>query len=177
MNSEVQAQTKTAASPLVPAHGDLVQRKCDCGQHTIAGGECSGCNKKREGTIQRAALSHQSVNAHDNAVPPIVNDVLRSSGQPLDAETRGFMESRFGHDFSRVRVHTDSKAAESASAVNARAYTVGQDVVFGSQQYAPTTNEGQLLLAHELVHVVQQATSASGPPVGVSDPSDKAEQN
>src|SRR5690348_10689940 len=66
------------------------------------------------------------------------------------------MESRFGQDFSQVRVHTDTKAAESARAVNALAYTVGQDVVFGEGQYTPGTQEGKSLLAHELTHVVQQ---------------------
>jgi len=66
------------------------------------------------------------------------------------------MEPRFGHDFSQVRVHTNAKVAESARAVNALAYTVGRDVVFGVGQYAPTTSAGQRLLAHELTHVVQQ---------------------
>ena len=88
--------------------------------------------------------------------PPIVHDVLRSPGQPLEPSTRRFMESRFGHDFSRVRVHADGKAAASAQAVNARAYTVGQDVVFGQDEYAPSSQEGQRLLAHELTHAVQQ---------------------
>ena len=96
---------------------------------------------------------------HD--VPPIVHEVLRSPGQPLDAATRAFMEPRFGHDFSRVRVHTDTKAAESARAVSALAYTVGRDVVFGAEQYAPGTSVGQRLMAHELTHVVQQGNSNS----------------
>lgn len=90
------------------------------------------------------------------AVPPIVHEALHSSGQPVDPTTRGFMESRFGRDFSRVRVHTDSRAAESADAVNAFAYTVGQDVVFGAGQYAPGVEAGRRLLAHELAHVAQQ---------------------
>ncbi len=89
-------------------------------------------------------------------MPPIVHEVLRSPGQPLDEATRAFMEPRFGHDLSRVRVHTNAKAAESARAVNALAYTVGRDVVFGSGQFAPGTVAGQRLLAHELTHVVQQ---------------------
>lgn len=66
------------------------------------------------------------------------------------------MESRFGHDFSQVRVHTDAKAAESARAVNARAYTIGQHVIFGNGQYAPDTREGQQLISHELTHTIQQ---------------------
>ena len=81
-------------------------------------------------------------------------------GQPLDARSRAFMEPRLGHNFSNVRVHTDSRAAESARAVNARAYTVGRDVVFDANQYAPHSNEGRKLLAHELTHVVQQKNNS-----------------
>ena len=93
-------------------------------------------------------------------VPPIVQAVLNSGGgQPLDATTRVFMEPRFGYDFSKVRVHSDERAAESAQAVSALAYTVGRDVVFGLGQYAPKTMEGKRLIAHELAHVVQQASA------------------
>jgi hypothetical protein len=92
--------------------------------------------------------------------PASVHEVMRSPGQPLDPATRGFMEPRFGRDFSGVRVHTDSAAAQSARDVNAHAYTVGLNIVFGSGQFAPRTNEGQKLLAHELTHVVQQGSDA-----------------
>jgi hypothetical protein len=88
--------------------------------------------------------------------PPIVHEVLASSGRPLDAGTRAFMAKRFGHDFSRVRVHADAQAAASAQAVGARAYTVEHDVVFGAGQFAPGTAAGRWLLAHELVHTLQQ---------------------
>lgn len=94
-----------------------------------------------------------------NAVPPIVHEVLRSPGQPLDDDTRAFMEPRFGQDFSRVRVHTDTKASESAQAVNALAYTVGRDVIFGAGQYQPQSTEGKRLMAHELTHIAQQSRS------------------
>jgi hypothetical protein len=93
-------------------------------------------------------------------VPPIVHEVLSSPGQPLDPKTRSLMEPRFGHDFSQVRVHSDAKASESAQAVNALAYTVGQNVVFGAGQYTPSTAKGSHLLAHELTHVVQQHSAA-----------------
>lgn len=106
--------------------------------------------------LQRAAVNSSPV----NEVPPIAYEVLRSPGQPLDAETQAFMEPRFGHDFSHVRVHTDAKAAESARAVNALAYTVGRNVVFGTGQYAPETGMGQGLLAHELTHVIQQSAGS-----------------
>jgi hypothetical protein len=89
-------------------------------------------------------------------VPPVVHHVLRSQGRPLEAGTRAFMEERFGHDFSQVRVHTDGRAGASARAVNARAFTVGRDLVFDGGQYAPHTMAGRRLLAHELAHVLQQ---------------------
>lgn len=91
--------------------------------------------------------------------PPIVHKVLTSPGQPLDTATRAFAEPRFGHDFSQVRVHTDATAARSAEALNALAYTVGRDLVFARGQYAPGTSSGRRLLAHELVHVMQQEGS------------------
>ncbi len=91
----------------------------------------------------------------------IVQGVLNSPGRPLSAATRAFMEPRFGHDFSRVRVHDDEQAAKSAQAVNALAYTVGQDVVFGPGQYAPHTHNGQRLIAHELTHTIQQTANGS----------------
>ncbi len=153
--------------------GRVLQRQCACGKHTVAGEECAECRQKREGMIQRAAVSA----APTNGVPPIVHDVLASSGQPLDAGTREFMEPRFGHDFSGVRVHTDAKAAESARAVNALAYTVGRDVVFGRGQYAPGTSGGRKLLAHELTHVVQQTnTSTFQKQLTVNSPSDHFER-
>ncbi len=94
-------------------------------------------------------------------VPSIVHAALRSPGQPLDAGTRTYMEPRFGHDFSQVRVHADTKAAASARAVNALAYTVGSDIVFGAGTYSPSTYAGRQLVAHEMTHVVQQSNSST----------------
>lgn len=96
--------------------------------------------------------------------PEIVQEVLETPGQALDERTRRQMEARFGHDFSRVRVHADTAAAESAEAVDALAYTVGRHVVFSRGAYAPGTARGRLLLSHELTHVVQQPQAAA--PVG-----------
>jgi len=87
--------------------------------------------------------------------------MVESPGPALDPAVREYMEPRFSHDFSRVRVHTDSRAAESARAVGAPAYTVGRDIVFGAGRYEPGTDHGRRLLAHELAHVVQQANSAA----------------
>jgi hypothetical protein len=90
----------------------------------------------------------------------MVHAAMNSPGQPLDSVTREYFNLRFGHDFKSVRIHQDSTATESARGVNARAYTVGHDVVFGPGEYRPETNVGRRLLAHELTHVVQQGTSS-----------------
>lgn len=112
-------------------------------------------------------LTHEATHAGQQAqgpvpgrqlseVPSIVYDVLRSTGKPLAARTHAYMEARFGHDFSQVRIHADAKAANSARLINAQAYTVGTNVVFGAGRYAPETREGKRLMAHELTHVAQQ---------------------
>lgn len=88
--------------------------------------------------------------------PNVVHDVLHSSGQPLGADERKFFERRFGHDFSNVRVHKGAMAGASASAIQARAYTIGHHIAFAEGQYSPSTADGKLLLAHELAHVMQQ---------------------
>lgn len=157
MSTHTQAQIKAPSiskSTFTPIPSGLLQRKCTCGGTPGMDGECEECRQKRL-SLQRRATNQ----AEPATVPPIVHDVLRSPGQPLDAQTRAFMEPRFGHDFSQVRVHTNARAGESATAVNALAYTVGRNVVFGTGQYAPGTMEGRRLLAHELTHVVQQKSS------------------
>jgi hypothetical protein len=83
-----------------------------------------------------------------------VEEVLRRPGQPLDAGTRGWIEGRLTHDFGGVRVHTESGASLSARRLDARAYTVGQDVVFADGEFSPGSREGRRLLAHELAHVM-----------------------
>ncbi len=109
--------------------------------------------------LRRAAINTAEI---PEKVPAVVHDELRAGGRPLEAETRARLEPRFGYDFSGVRVHTGAKAAESARSVNALAYTVGRDVVFGAGQYAPHTAAGERLMAHELTHVVQQGGPATG---------------
>lgn len=129
----------------------VLQRKCACDG---SGGECASCDETKKGTLQRRTANQSEV----NGVPPIVHEVLRSPGQPLDAGTRAFMEPRFGYDFSGVKIHTDARAAESARALNALAYTSGKEVVFGAGRYSPGTGDGKKILAHELTHVVQQSS-------------------
>ena len=91
----------------------------------------------------------------------IVHDVVRSEGLPLEGAARRFFEPRFGHDFAQVRIHSDVPSAASAHALNALAYTVGHHIVFASGRYAPHTMAAKHLLAHELAHVVQQASASS----------------
>ncbi len=91
------------------------------------------------------------------AAPPIVEEVLEAAGEPLAPATRAFFEPKFGHDFKTIRLHANDRAARSADAVHARAYTVGDDIVFGRSQYQPETGEGRQLLAHELAHSIQQS--------------------
>jgi hypothetical protein len=134
-----------------------LQRACLCG-----GGlprYLAGPLPQQHGRLMRT----EHVSSGDLAqttVPAIVHDALSSPGQPLDPATRNFMESRFERDFAGVRVHTDPQAQRSAQAVQARAYTVGRDIVFGAGQYSPATPSGQSLLAHELAHTFQSAVSA-----------------
>src|SRR5437868_3213011 len=154
MSTKAVAEPKPATpapKSFTPARSLVVQRKCACGGSAGASGECGDCHDNGL-AIQRSASNHSPI----GNVPPVVHNVLSSSGRPLDTDTRSFMENRFGHDFSAVRIHNDAQAAESARALNAHAYTVGQDVVFGAGQYAPDSSRGRHLLAHELAHTVQQ---------------------
>lgn len=147
------------APAVTPDESVKLHRKCGCNHKTAAEGECDECKKKRESKLQRAPSNGQ----HTDEVPGIVYDVLQSPGHTLDPAIRRFMEPRFDHDFSRVRVHTDARAGESARAVNALAYTVGRDIVFGEGQYTAATQEGQQLIAHELTHTLQQQGAAGTP--------------
>jgi hypothetical protein len=118
----------------------------------------------RNGLLQRTERNSEGRSRNNSFLPASVHQVLQSPGQPLDTATRAFMEPRFGYNFSQVRVHTDDLAAESARAVNAHAYTVGQNVVFAAGHYAPATAAGRRLMAHELAHVVQQNGDTAGLP-------------
>ncbi len=109
--------------------------------------------------IQR--FTGQATGQADMAAPASVDRVLSSPGRPLEPGLQQDMEQRFGHDFSQVRVHTDAAAERSAQDVNANAYTVGQDIVFGAGRFAPVTNVGKRLITHELTHVIQQQQMGS----------------
>lgn len=137
----------------------LLQRRCACGKSASTDEKCPECEKK----LQRKPAGP----AQANVAPQIVHEVLASPGQPLDLQTRAFMEPRFGHDFGKVRVHTDGKAAESARAVNALAYTVGSHIAFGTANHSPAEISGRRLLAHELCHVIQQDSASGTGPIRV----------
>jgi hypothetical protein len=158
MNTHLQTQTKAAPTPsLASVPTGLLQRTCACGGTPGLTGECGECSKNKLSLQRRIIPSlHRGESRSEETISPIVHEVLRSPGQPLDAAARAFFEPRFGHDFSRVRIHTDTRAAESAQAVNALAYTVSPHIVFQAAHYTPGTDAGKKLLAHELAHVVQQ---------------------
>jgi Domain of unknown function (DUF4157) len=158
-------QTKLA----IDQPGDVYEQEADCISEQVmnmsaarertgaCGGACPKCLAEQPGQ-KHGRLRTKHVGPSDlgyTVIPPVVHEVLRSPGQALDLADRVFMEPRFGHDFSRVRVHTDERAVRSAAAVNAAAYTSGDHVVFGKGRY------GRALLAHELAHVVQQTESGA----------------
>ncbi len=147
-----------ASSSTPPA----LQRKCACAGTDHLCSECEG--EAERGNKLQCKANSATADAAPASAPPIVHEVLRSPGEPLDTSTRAFFEPRFGRDFSHVRVHTGTQAAESARSVNALAYTVNHSVAFGAGSYAPHTTEGRRLLAHELAHVVQQGC---GNPISV----------
>ena len=108
--------------------------------------------------------------------PPIVNEVVRTPGKALDTLDREMMGSRLHHDFSKVRVHADARAATSAKAIDAQAYTVGSHIVFDDGKYAPRSSQGQQLLAHELIHTLQQSHGVLGTgALALGDPDDHSE--
>lgn len=135
------------------AHAPVIQRKAAC----ACGGGCPRC-RGREGT-KGTKETQGTEEVRDSSLSGDIGP-----GRPLDAATRNFFEPRFGADFSRVRVHADARAADSARAADALAYTVGHDIVFGAGQYAPQTAAGKKLLAHELTHAVQQGAGPSAFP-------------
>jgi hypothetical protein len=121
--------------------------------------KCESCQDEEEEKIKIRRKMSSSEKSHLEAsenVAQDIDDTLQQEGSPLDRSTKEFMESRFGFDFSKVKIHNDEKSAESAQRINALAYTLGEDIFFGPGQYTPHLREGKKLLAHELAHVIQQ---------------------
>jgi hypothetical protein len=138
--------TTTAHKPLRATKS--LQRKCAGGAATSRE-QCDSCSSK---SLQPKATGGEQL----AAAPPLVHEVVESPGQPLDAGTKAMFEAGFGHDFSKVRVHTDDKASQSAKEMSALAYTLGPHIAFRSGEHRPETPAGRRLLAHELAHVIQQ---------------------
>jgi len=141
----------------------VIQRKCSaCEEEGKVQRKCAECEKEEESTVQRKPAS--DTGGPLGEAPSSVHETLRSPGQPLDPAARDFFESRFGQDFSAVRVHDGPGAASSAQRIRARAYTVGHQIVFGAGQYNPSCPDGRQLIAHELAHVIQQGATTSSRP-------------
>ena len=133
-------------------------------------------HQKQTPSVAMAGPSRKSSHSTGGRMPAIVQRVLNSPAPSLDSNTRAFFEPRFGHDFSRVRVHSDAEAAASARAMHASAYTVGRHMAFDVGKYEPGTKEGQKLIAHELAHAVQQNQAATIGRLSLGEPSDQSER-
>jgi len=180
-------QVTAPASEQAVSSSPILVRRCACGGAPGVDGECAACRAKRlQRSLLRAPLevgpagdefereAEQAADAvargtHANGLRRSPLGTQASSapqpiglgaGKSLPQSERAFMQDRLGHDFRSVRIHTGEQAADAAHAVEARAFTVGSDVVFGAGQYAPGTAAGRRLLAHELTHVAQGDTSA-----------------
>jgi hypothetical protein len=147
-----------------------LQRMCACWGPPGSDGACEACRQNDLG-LQRSAAGRPA----PATAPPTVHEVLRSPGQSLDPATRTTFEAHVGHAFGEVRIHTDSRAAASARALNALAYTVGPHIVFGANKCRPGTSAGDRLLAHELAHVIQQSLGLNTNRFGDSQSEGEAE--
>ncbi len=152
LQNPVRTQATRTSSPF------LQGKPCSCG------GTCSKCRHHREEQADST-----------RTLPPSVQSVVgRGGGRPLDDGTRTSMGGLLAHDLGHVRLHTGSGAEKSADSVNALAYTVGHEIVFGREQFAPETSAGRRLLAHELTHVVQQSRGLGNPSVGAESEAESA---
>lgn len=149
-STRVQGTPKLRIGPRLGPH----EREAD----RIADAVVDDRSARRDSVRLSTALTLQrdSSDAGEVEAPLTAGEVLRSPGQPLEPDVRSFMNARFGHDFSKIRVHTGEPAALYAQVVSARAFTVGNDIVFGHGQYQPGTRAGKRLIAHELAHSLQQ---------------------
>lgn len=136
------------------------------------GGGYFGCQNPQAPPVCLQTQRVQASATGAMVAPPIVHEVLRSSGQSLDPTTRAFMEPRFGHEFGNVRIHTGPQAATAAASIQARAFTLGRDVVFAAGEHDPRSESDKRLLAHELTHVVQQRRSYVPGQPAISAPGD-----
>jgi hypothetical protein len=122
---------------------------------------CDACARDGDGPEEPRRTPATSALARGGEAPDIVHRALQLPGEKLDATTRGSMEQAFGRNFETARIHRDTAADRAARSIDALAFTVGHDIVFRHDAYAPGSSAGRRLLAHELAHVVQQG---AGPP-------------
>jgi len=143
-------------SPFERKSPALLDQKLELTPMDAATASAQAQDKKEEVAVQRKAVSDAAVMDGGGGVDAMPN----SPGMPLDRQTRSFMESHIGFDFSKVKIHADPQAAVAAKGMGALAYTVGDNIVFGAGQYSPETSEGKKLIAHELTHTIQQRNYA-----------------
>ena len=163
---------------LVGAVDDPWEREAEAAARAVTADAAPSVSQRPVARVSRRANASAG---GTQAAPPSVSRAVGQAGEPLGQAERAYFEPRFGHDFGKVRVHRDAAAAASARDVAARAYTVGQHVVFGAGSYAPASRGGRSLIAHELAHVVQQTGtvqrhSISALPVGRSSSGDEEEE-
>ncbi|MBD8082293.1 eCIS core domain-containing protein [Chryseobacterium caseinilyticum] len=148
-----QSQVSVQKSSILQSAGDLVLNKMNAVQR-----KCSHCEEEEK--VRKKPTTAISSNLNANFAPTHIENQIhdsQGSGQMMDGSTKNFMENRFGVDFSSVRIHTDSRANVMSNELNARAFTVGNDIYFKSGEYNPSQNSGRFLLAHELTHTLQQS--------------------
>jgi uncharacterized protein DUF4157 len=166
---------------LRPKGARVAEHEAGTAAKMAAGGRWDAAGASGLLDLQRTAGNAGVAAAMEEEQRSPVHDVINGGGKPLDADVRADMEGRLGADFGDVRVHDDSRAHDSAVAVNAHAYTVGSNVVFQRDRYDPSSDSGKLTLAHELTHVMQQrsgpveGTAQSGG-ISVSHPEDRFER-
>ena len=166
LNIQTKLQIGSPDDPLEKEADDMAEKVMRMPETNLIQRKCSECEEKEK--INRKPLSSeispfiQAKSINNSVASSDVTNQINSSrgkGSPLSSGTKGFMESRFGNDFSEVRIHTDSKANDLSTNLNAKAFTVGNDIFFNSGQYEPESGTGRRLLAHELTHVIQQNQS------------------
>jgi Domain of unknown function (DUF4157) len=155
-NDPLERAAEDVAESVVGGNRVAPGARCRCGGTAGPTGECAGCRARREAAMSANRVARRPTGRAPVMVPGAVSDVVATPGRPLEPAARTFMEPRFGRSFGDVRIHDDRRAADSAAQIHAEAYTLGRHVVFGAGRYAPSTESGRRLLAHELAHVVQQ---------------------
>ncbi len=167
--ASVRQRHESSTAPGTPQIGrldDPAERAADRMADRVTGLECSSPDAPSSHLLPDILPkpANSKVGRPAGSAPEIVDEILRAPGQALDDKTQDYMESRFGQDFSTVRIHADKRAGRSAQAINALAYTTGKHIAFAPGQYAPETRRGQWLLAHELGHVVQHGNASDHGP-------------